>query len=775
MKTFLLLCICALANGISQAGALEGVVLDEDKQPLELATVVAFSDTVFVDGVVTDATGAFRFNNAEGITKLRTTYLGYEPAEVANLHSQRLTIIMKRGGNTLDEVVVEGSYIQRLADRILLTVAGNPLAQGKDAKTLLKTAPGVWATDDALSIYGQSGTTVYINDRKVNMSGRQLMQYLQTMPSSLIARIEVIPYAGAEYSADSPGGIIKIVTRRRYDNGVLGSVGASVTAGTRKLWTNPNFNVSFHRNRFTLNFSGSVNGSPYDKGRTEENSSNTTTESVMHGLSTYKSKALQVNATAGVYYEINSRNSIGMEFEYTPSRNDTETHSQSSLWGQDGEIITMGEYDRLDKNQNGSIRLNYSYRMDSIGSSLKLVSGYNRQRLAGDEDNAMTETMRRDSLYRTYDKSIYDVLTTELKLDKYFTKDLWISMGFKHTMNDISNLSRHTYRLSNEWISAQGYDYDGSFRENILAGWATASLNLGRWRAKAGLRYEYFKLGKTETPVHYSDFFPNANLSYSLNEKGDYTVSLGYYRYVARPTFWSLNPTVRQISDYSYTVGNPSLRPSYSEQVSLDFMLANRYTVAFGYSGARDVVHQMFVENPAFPDRMYFTWGNDGKAKNFFIHADGNTTLTPQWNLYVNATYVINSQKGGMESSTFNSSYAQIMASTTYSFPHRLYFTVSCFYLSKMRTGNLQVYPSFNLSPSISKQFGSKWNVSLGVENMLQRKSKVRAVSDNIDRVRISKTYAAATLSVTYNFSSGKQFQKPRMENNIDGSRFSHE
>lgn len=119
-----------------------------------------------------------------------------------------------------------------------------------------------------------------------------------------------------------------------------------------------------------------------------------------------------------------------------------------------------------------------------------------------------------------------------------------------------------------------------------------------------------------------------------------------------------MNPTVRQISDYSYTVGNPDLRPSYSNSVSLDFILANRYTVAFGYSEAKDVVHQMFVENSSFPERMYFTWGNDGKASNMFIHADGNTRLTSCWSLYVNATYVFNSQRGEMESSTFDSSYA---------------------------------------------------------------------------------------------------------------------
>lgn len=777
MKRIALLYVLVLAQCIVMAGTLEGTVLDEDRQPLELASVMAFSDTTFVNGTATDANGTFKFEDVDSITKLCVSYLGYETVEI-NLSAydgHPLTVEMRRSATTLDKVVVKASYIQRQADRILLNVAGNPLAQGKDVKELLKMAPGVWATDDALSIYGQSGTTVYVNDRKVNMSGSQLMQYLRTMPSSLVARIEVIPYAGAEYSADSPGGIIRIITRKRYENGVLGSVGTSLTAGAKKLWANPSFNVSFHHDRLTLNLSGSVNGSPYNKSKTEENSDNMATGTSIRGISAYKSKAIQGNVLAGVFYELNGRNSIGLEFEYVPNYNRTKTESQSSLVGWNEKTTTVGKYNRCDNNRNSSVRLNYSYKLDSLGSSLKLVSNYNWQKMSGNEDNSMAEAMGRDSLYRMVDESIYKVLTTELKLEKFFANDIWLNMGCRHTMNDVSNLSTHSYLDGDQWRQATEYGYDGNYRENILAGWATASLRLGKWRAKAGLRYEYFKLGNVEVPMHYSDFFPNANLSYSISKRGDYSVSLGYYRYISRPSFWSLNPTVRQISDYSYTVGNPDLRPSYSNSVSLDFILANRYTVALGYSKAKDVIHQMFVENPVYPERMYFTWGNDGEAENFFIHADGNTNLTQRWNLYVNATYVINSQKGNAESSTFDASYAQVMASTTYSFPSRWYFTVNCFYMSKMRTGNIQVYPTLNVSPSVSKQFGSKWNASLSVENLLQRKSKVRAISASYDRLRSTKSYAAMTLTISYNFSSGKQFRKPRMENNIDSSRFAHE
>lgn len=96
----------------------------------------------------------------------------------------------------------------------MLNIAANPLSANKDAHELLKTASGVWATDETLSIYGQGGATVYIYDRKVNMSGCRLMTYLKYIQSSSIATIEIIPKAGAEYSADSEGGVFYDPTDR---------------------------------------------------------------------------------------------------------------------------------------------------------------------------------------------------------------------------------------------------------------------------------------------------------------------------------------------------------------------------------------------------------------------------------------------------------------------------------------------------------------------------------------------------------------------------------
>ena len=100
---------------------------------------------------------------------------------------------------------------------------------------------------------------------------------------------------------------------------------------------------------------------------------------------------------------------------------------------------------------------------------------------------------------------------------------------------------------------------------------------------------------------------------------------------------------------------------------------------------------------------------------------------------------------------------------------------MNCFYNSKMKIGNITVYPILNLNPTLQKQFSKHWSVSIGIEDMLQRKSKIRTESSGYNRLTYTKSYLTAKIGVTYKFNSGKGFRTPRIEKNTDNSRFSKE
>ena len=51
----------------------------------------------------------------------------------------------------------------------------------------------------------------------------------------------------------------------------------------------------------------------------------------------------------------------------------------------------------------------------------------------------------------------------------------------------------------------------------------------------------------------YFDLFPNASVTYRLDEQGSNSLTASYARHITRPSFWALNPVRAQSSDYTST------------------------------------------------------------------------------------------------------------------------------------------------------------------------------------------------------------------------------
>ena len=196
-RALIILSLFLCSISLALAREIQGVVMDSDSIPIEFANVTAFANDSVVGGGITDASGLFNIKVGSECNRLRVSFVGYDDVILNSIHNNMGRIVLQQTSTTLQEVIVKAPLIKREADRIVLNVAANPLTANKDAQELLKTAPGVWTTDESLSIYGQGGTGVYIDDRKVNMSGNQLMTYLKSIQSSSIATIEIIPKAGA--------------------------------------------------------------------------------------------------------------------------------------------------------------------------------------------------------------------------------------------------------------------------------------------------------------------------------------------------------------------------------------------------------------------------------------------------------------------------------------------------------------------------------------------------------------------------------------------------
>ena len=318
----LLASFMAIVAGNAQGAITKGCVIDEKKTAIEYATIVLSQNGTQKYGGTSDDSGCFSLDVEKGRYALKVAFVGYETyTDTINVPVAGIDlgeIMLKNSGVALDEVTVTASLIRRESDRYVMDVEDQPVTIGKDGEEMLRQAPGVFVQHDKITINGKGGVKVYINDREIqNMTEEQLLAYLRSLRAEDMSKIEVIPNSGAEFSADSQSGIIRIYTKKNRDNGTMGAVGLSSNLGWSDISFSPNFNISHHNNRITFNLDGSLGLGVISR---QQGATHTeyATGTVVDDITKYKSTG-PLNSERigfGATYDINSRSSIGAEINY---------------------------------------------------------------------------------------------------------------------------------------------------------------------------------------------------------------------------------------------------------------------------------------------------------------------------------------------------------------------------------------------------------------------------------------------------------------------------
>ncbi|MEM9529000.1 MAG: outer membrane beta-barrel protein, partial [Bacteroidota bacterium] len=230
------LCLC-------QTASLEGRLLEAPEAPAVFATVALYqsSDSSLVKVISSDEVGRFRFSElAPKNYYLTATYVGFdnlqtETISLAEGEAKQLGAFeFSSSAVALTEVSVTAtrSLLEVKADRTVFNVAGTVNSAGANAIALLRKAPGVVVgNNDNISVLGRSNVLLYVDGKRLPLSGQELSDYLRNLPAEQIDRIEIITSPGAKYEAEGNGGIIDIRLKREESLGSNGSLAASYGQG----------------------------------------------------------------------------------------------------------------------------------------------------------------------------------------------------------------------------------------------------------------------------------------------------------------------------------------------------------------------------------------------------------------------------------------------------------------------------------------------------------------------------------------------------------------
>ncbi len=570
---------------------------------------------------------------------------GYKPVAktVTNVTSSRqeINFTLDKDDIELKEVAVisKKPLIERKVDRVVFNVENSITAAGGDALEAVGKAPGVHVSNTGdISLAGKSTVSVMINDKMMQLDGAELTEMLRSMPSSDVARVEVITVPPAKYDAAGNSGIINIVTKKNRKNGLNGSVGLDVA---RNTYTSARPSGAFNYRRDKLNVFGTT-----DFG--DNFSHPIETHTALYPGQTWS----QVNSienlhnfyynTLGADYDITPKSVIGFLYTYagsTPKMNE-DIHGNwfNAGNGLDSTIATKAH--TSDFGERNVINLNYVRKIDTSGKKLSADADFftrtgrtergftTTHYLPDGTETGIVNTDRSTGRQRLYIGSI----KTDIEWPVKFAK---LSYGGKASFIHVLSDNVFEYLSSGNYIIDPDKTNKFDYKEYTEALYFSAQRKLNKhWDAQVGLRGEYTQTAAnslTLSTVHetkYFRLFPTGYLQYAIND--DNILNLSYNKRIDRPNMVQINPFRRYATPTSYSEGNPFLQPSFTSNLELSYTLASKYTFTAYAQQVKQSITQI-LEIDTLNKGYYWRYGNIGNAGNYGVSASADLSPAKWW------------------------------------------------------------------------------------------------------------------------------------------------
>ena len=560
MKRIVLVSMMCLVAIASTAQGFSGRVIDEQAQPMPFANVVLVSraDSAFIAGVVTKDDGTFSISTDKQDGLLKVTSVGYTTKFLDARTGNVGDIQMQPDTQMLGEVVVKGSrpLVKMKDDALVTTVEGSYLSKTGTAGDVLGKIPGVISNHGGVEVLGRGTPLIYINGRQMRNQSE-----LDQLSSDQIKDVEVVMTPGAKYDATVKA-VIRIKTIRPVGEGF--SFNSRTVAGVNHyVYGLEELNLNYRTGG--LDIFGMAEYENRRSRQTNDSRQDTYLQShyQQNSLMHYYNKNQMLAGKLGFNYMLNDKHSIGMTYTVTSRPNSqTSDYFTTMLIGQqtDDQITGSGKVDRDDIQH--------------------IISGYYAGQTGKWSLNANADVL--------WQKQNSDNLTFE---DATQGDNRTVT-----TRNDVKNrlyaakfVAGHPLWKGNLEIGAEGsYVHrtdvfgnveniidasDTKIEENSTAAFVQLMQRLNKLTLIAGLRYEFLDSRYYEGGVKmgdesrtYSDLFPSLMLMYPLK---NVRARLSYSRNINRPAFSQLSGNVKYINRYTYESGNPYLKPSYRDNLSL--------------------------------------------------------------------------------------------------------------------------------------------------------------------------------------------------------------
>lgn len=666
MKTsrFLFLFFFSLISTVqaqTTSGNVSGKITGADGKSMPFATIMLMKSPAktLAKGAVTDTSGVYLFNNIPaGSYYISASFVGYQTktSEVftvdggARVQIPTLALAINEA-STQVTVTAQRQLIQVEPDRVTMNVEGTVNSSGSNGLELLQKAPGVTVdNDDNISLQGRNSVKVYIDGRPSPLSGKDLANFLRSLQSSSVDKIDLITNPSAKYDASGNAGIIDIRLKRNTSLGTNGTF----TLGANQGWrTRYNENISLNNRSEKLNVFGTFghNGGQNENKQTLYRiQANQLYDQTTNMLFDYNN----ASAKLGADYVLNNKKTMGVM---------ADLFYNDALWTSDGKTLIGAENgpvdqilvanNRSDMNRmNGNLNFNYRFSDTKAKTDFNVDfdRGFYRNRGNTYQPNAYknpTETQTLfERIYKTETPTDINIYTLKADYTQPFKKNGKLDLGFKSSLVRTDNTFDFWDVVNGQDVKNLDRSNHFDYTENINAVYANLNKRINpKFSLQAGLRLEQTNsVGEltSATPQnddrverHYLNAFPTAALSYQVNPKN--MVNLNYSRRIDRPSYQQLNPFENKLDELMYQKGNAFLKPQFTHKVDLVHTYKWRYVTTFSYSNTRDFFTQIMDTTEV--NRTYITQKNLARQEVVSLNMGLPFQIKKGWQVYANANF----------------------------------------------------------------------------------------------------------------------------------------
>lgn len=576
-----------ISQQTNENNRVTGIVHDADTHnPLQFVTVTLQDiNSKEIIGDVTNKKGEFLLNVPDGKYYCIVESLSFSSFIINILtidQELELGIIeLKQNFEELDEieVVAKSKLLDYKFAKKVYNASKDIANVGGNAITVLENTPSVRVDGQGnISVRGNSATVLV--DGKPYGGQKSNADVLSLIPANSISKVEIISQS-AKYDAEGGGGILNIVLKKRTNEGYNGTI--EVHGGKPDNDGISTF-INYKTDKINIFSTASFNHLVKIKDTEIKQIFLSDIQNPTGNFDEERLDHRQRNSflfSVGSDFYLDEKNTLTTSLLFTS----TNKNYDSELFLNDYqpiENLIKSSFRDVDDNSDESFLeayINYTTKFKKEGHQLSAEFNYDNN--ASDNNTFITN-------FETFpgsDTSNQKYVKNESVDNYYFRLDYTLPLndnsklegGFKSSFRNYEN----DFAASNfnegiqQFVAIAEFTSIINYDESIYSFYINYSKEMDKISYSLGLRTEISQTEISEENINqnftnnYNDLFPTALINYTFDNKN--VISLGYSRFIDRPTISQLNPFNSFTDERFILVGNPFLNPSYTNYFYLEY------------------------------------------------------------------------------------------------------------------------------------------------------------------------------------------------------------